>query len=82
MCLTHWAFRLYTVFGFWVGIGIRFQKGLLSAVASLRPGHVGDKDVSAVKRPFHFGFCVCVCVGVGRVVDVASFSGRRQGCFM
>ena len=63
MCLTHWAFRLYTVFGFRVGIGIRFQKGLLSAVASLRPGHVGDKDVSAVKRSFHFGFCVCMCGG-------------------
>ena len=72
------GFSFICGFRFRVCIGIRFQKDLLSAVASLRPGLVGDKDVSAVKRSFYFG----VCVWVGRLVDVASLSGRRQGCFM
>ena len=72
------GFSFICGFRFRVCIGIRFQKDLLSAVASLRPGLVGDKDVSAVKRSFYFG----VWVWVGHLVDVASLSGRRQGCLM
>ena len=53
------GFSFICGFRFRVCIGIRFQKDLLSAVASLRPGYVGDKDVPAVKRPFYFGVCVC-----------------------
>jgi len=72
------GFSFICGFRFRVCIGIRFQKDLLSAVASLRPGPVGDKEVSAVNKSFYLG----VCGWVGRLVDVASLSGRRQGCLM